>query len=93
MVDLAERMAIVEALDIVDQVVEDVSSDKLVMWRLLHFDVLFKGDDWRGTPAGERLEAGMTSVGARVEYFPYTERTSSTVIRGRLNERVDGGTA
>jgi glycerol-3-phosphate cytidylyltransferase len=86
-------MAIVSALEVVDQVVEDVSSDKLVMWQLLHFDVIFKGDDWQGTPVGDRLETGMASVGARVEYFPYTERTSSTVIRGLLSERAEGDCA
>lgn len=84
MVPLAERMAVVGAVDVVDEVVEDLSSDKLVMWRLLHFDVIFKGDDWRGTPAGDRLETAMASVGVRVHYFSYTSRTSSTALRRRL---------
>ena len=71
-VPLEERLAIVGAVSFVDEAVVDLSSDKLVMWELLHFDVLFKGDDWLGTPKGERLEAAMASVGARVAYFPYT---------------------
>jgi glycerol-3-phosphate cytidylyltransferase len=54
------------------------------MWQRLHFDVVFKGDDWKGTAKGDRLEAGMASVGARVVYFPYTRDTSSTAIRQLL---------
>jgi glycerol-3-phosphate cytidylyltransferase len=80
-VPLAERLEIVAAMDCVDSAVEDVSADKVVMWEQLHFDVLFKGDDWKGTPKGDRLEAGMASVGARVVYFPYTVQTSSTMLR------------
>jgi glycerol-3-phosphate cytidylyltransferase len=80
-VPLAERLEIVAAMDCVDEAVPDVSSDKVVMWEQLHFDVLFKGDDWKGTPKGDRLEAGMASVGARIVYFPYTVQTSSTMLR------------
>lgn len=77
----AERMEIVGAMDIVDEVVADVSSDKFVMWQRLGFDVLFKGDDWKGTPKGDRLESSLGAVGVRVVYFPYTVHTSSTMLR------------
>ena len=77
----AERMEIVGAMGCVDEVVTDVSSDKTVMWHRLHFDVLFKGDDWKGTPKGDRLEAGLGELGVRVVYFPYTVHTSSTLLR------------
>lgn len=50
-------------------------------------DVLFKGDDWQGTPKGERLETEMASVGAAVHYFPYTAHTSSTALRQILAAR------
>ena len=81
MVPLAERLEIVASMAIVDRAVVDVSSDKLVMWRELGFDVLFKGDDWRGTPKGDKLEADLRSVGVELVYFPYTEHTSSTALR------------
>jgi glycerol-3-phosphate cytidylyltransferase len=83
-VPLAERLEVVRSMDLVDQAVTDLSSDKLVMWELLHFDLLFKGDDWKGTPSGDRLEATMNSVGVEVVYFPYTTRTSSTALRHQL---------
>ena len=87
MVPLRERMEVVAAMDIVDAVVVDFSSSKLAVWERVHFDVLFKGDDWQGTPKGNRLESEMASVGAEVHYFPYTAHTSSTALRQILATR------
>lgn len=91
-VPLAERMEIVAAMDIVDAVVVDSSSSKVAVWERLHFDVLFKGDDWQGSPKGDKLELEMASVGAAVHYFPYTAHTSSTALRQVLaTRRVESG--
>lgn len=84
----AERMELVAQLRFVDDVVTDSSSDKRVAWKAHPFDVLFKGDDWLGTPKGERLEAAMRQVGARVIYLPYTPSTSSTMLRQFLTTGV-----
>lgn len=86
-IPLAERLEVVAALDIVDEVTTDFSSNKLEVWRRVGFDVLFKGDDWRGTAKGDLLEADMASVGVSVRYFPYTVHTSSTLLRALLAER------
>ena len=86
-VPLADRMAVLGALGLVDDVVVDFSSSKLDAWQRVRFSVLFKGDDWLGTPKGARLEAEMASVGAEVHYFPYTEHTSSTALRRILANR------
>lgn len=86
-VPLPERMDVVASLDLVDEVVVDYSTDKLDVWRRVGFDVLFKGDDWRGTPKGDRLELQMATVGVRVCYFPYTAHTSSTKLRAMINSR------
>lgn len=83
-----ERMEIVQNLRFVDGVVPDVSRDKRIAWRAHPFTVLFKGDDWLGTPKGERLEAEMAEVGARVAYLPYTPSTSSTMLRRYLSGAV-----
>lgn len=85
-VPLAERVELVAQLDLVDEVVTDFSSNKLLVWERLHFDVLFKGDDWRGTAKGDRLESDMASVGVEVCYFPYTIHTSSSQLRAMLAE-------
>lgn len=87
MVPIEERMQVVAAMDIVDAVVVDFSTSKLDVWDRLHFDVLFKGDDWKGTSKGTQLETEMLSVGASVHYFPYTAHTSSTALRQILAGR------
>ncbi len=86
-VPFAERCEVVASMAIVDEVVADFSSDKLEVWERVGFDVLFKGDDWRGTPKGDKLERDMASAGVEVSYFPYTAHTSSTLLRKLLAER------
>lgn len=88
MVPLDERLAVVEAIDLVDEVVIDYGGNKADVWRRVPFDVLFKGDDWKGTPKGERLERNMAEVGVRVQYFPYTMHTSSTALREMIATRA-----
>ncbi|MBO3100547.1 adenylyltransferase/cytidyltransferase family protein [Cellulomonas fengjieae] len=83
-----ERMELVASLRFVDDVVSDFSQDKRVAWHAHPFDVLFKGDDWKGTPKGERLEAEMAELGAQVVYLPYTASTSSTMLRQFLTVGV-----
>jgi len=83
-VPLAERMEIVRNLRCVDQVHAEVVPDKLDTWREIGFDVIFKGDDWRGTAKGRRLERDFAAVGVAVHYFPYTVHTSSTALRRAL---------
>ncbi len=83
-VPLAERMEIVAHIAYVDQVHAETVPDKLETWKQLHFDVFFKGDDWRGTPKGVELERRFAEVGVEVVYFPYTAHTSSTALRRAL---------
>ena len=87
-VPLAERMAMVAALRMVDSVVPDYDQDKRLAWKRSPFDVLFKGTDWQGTDKGRRLEAEMAEVGASVIYLPYTPTTSSTMLRRTLVQEV-----
>lgn len=83
-VPLAERLAIVASNRYVDQAYAATTSDKVEIWRELRFDVLFKGDDWRGTEMGRRLESDFASLGVEILYFPYTASISSTALRRTL---------
>jgi glycerol-3-phosphate cytidylyltransferase len=85
-VPLAERLEIVQSVRFVDQAIAEDVPDKMDMWRLLQFHRFFKGDDWRGTEKGERLEREFGEVGVEVVYFPYTISTSSTQLRRALDE-------
>ncbi|MCZ2858116.1 adenylyltransferase/cytidyltransferase family protein [Blastococcus sp. VKM Ac-2987] len=83
-IPLAERMEIVRSLRFVDDVHAEVVPDKVDTWREVGFDVIFKGDDWRGTAKGDKLERDFAAVGVRVHYFPYTMHTSSSILRRAL---------
>ena len=89
-IPLAERLEIVSHIDVVDEAVAEVVPDKLQTWRDVGFDVFFKGDDWRGTREGLRLEREFAAVGVEVVYFPYTLSTSSTQLRRALDSLVAG---
>ncbi|MEO6503124.1 MAG: adenylyltransferase/cytidyltransferase family protein [Jatrophihabitantaceae bacterium] len=86
-IPLAERLEIVSSIRYVDEAVEE-SVPKLEMWERLHFDVIIKGDDWRGTDKGNRLEREFAGVGVEVFYLPYTVHTSSTILRQALNIEI-----
>ncbi len=79
-----ERIAIVEAIRYVDEVVPQYDRDKYAAWQRLHFDRMFVGDDWKGTSLFEELEKQFVEVGVEIVYFPYTKGTSSTTLRDRL---------
>jgi len=83
-VPLGERLEIVRAIGFVDEAVAETVPDKLDTWRTIGFDVFFKGDDWRGTARGAKLEREFAEVGVDVVYFPYTVHTSSTALRRAL---------
>lgn len=84
-IPLEERLEIVRAIRFVDEAVAETVPEKLDMWDELQFDVLFKGDDWQGTPKGAKLERDMAAVGVEVVYLPYTVHTSSTILRQALD--------
>ncbi|MFW6690055.1 adenylyltransferase/cytidyltransferase family protein [Streptomyces sp. MAR4 CNX-425] len=88
-VPLVERLEIVRSIRHVDAAFVETVPDKLETWEQVRFDVIFKGDDWRGTPKGDKLEADFRSVGVEVVYFPYTVHTSSTQLRRAL-DALDG---
>lgn len=83
-VPTGERAEIVQHINFVDQVYVERDPDKMHAWNELHFTHFFKGDDWRGTPKGELLEARFAQVGVETVYFPYTAHTSSTALRKAL---------
>jgi len=83
-VPFLERMEIVQNLRYVDDVVPQASMDKLEAWQNLKFDVMFVGDDWRGSTAWTALEQQFSQVGVSIVYFPYTPHTSSTILRRRV---------
>lgn len=79
-----ERVEIVRHIDFVDEAVEQDTMDKFSAWEKHKFHRMFVGDDWKGTPQWDKLEAQFASVSVEIVYFPYTAHTSSTMIREKL---------
>src|SRR5664279_3192192 len=67
-IPLEERLAIVSHISYVDRAVAEVVPDKLEPWESVRFNVLFKGDDWRGTAKGEKLERAFAASTARARH-------------------------
>lgn len=81
-----QRAAIVAAIRYVDQVVPQDSMDKMQMWEKVHYDVMFHGDEWKGTDLYNKYEAELAAVGAVIEFLPHTKGISSTSLRLMIKE-------
>lgn len=84
-IPLAERVEIVNSIGFVDRVFPETVADKMAIWDEIRFNTYFKGDDWRGTERGRRLERDFAERQVAVVYFPYTIHTSSTTLRQALD--------
>ncbi len=84
-----ERAAIVEALRYVDKVVPQTDKNKLGAWEKYHFDKMFVGSDWKGTPQWERFEEQLAPLGVEIVYLPHTDGISSTQLTGVIKDILD----
>ncbi|MDY4077584.1 MAG: adenylyltransferase/cytidyltransferase family protein [Clostridium sp.] len=81
-----ERVEIVKAIRYVDKVVAQENMNKMEAWQKYKFNIMFVGDDWKGTEKWENYEKEFEKVGVKIQYFPYTKGTSSTLINQVLLE-------
>lgn len=79
-----ERIDIVEAIEYVDKVVKQTNRDKFAAWEKLNFDVMFVGDDWKGSMLFNELEEKFKQVGVDIVYLSYTKGTSSTILKRKI---------
>ena len=75
-----ERIAIVEAIKYVDEVVPQTTMDKMEVWKQLKFDVMFHGSDWKGSDMYNHIIEKFNNVGVKVIFLPHTEGVSSTLL-------------
>ncbi len=85
-VPYAERAAIVAAIKYVDEVVPQITMDKTEYLKHRHFDVMFHGDEWKGTELYNNYEKEFAKYGARIEYLSHTEGISSSMLRGIIKK-------
>ncbi|MBR4710785.1 MAG: SDR family NAD(P)-dependent oxidoreductase [Clostridia bacterium] len=86
-IPLEERKAIVAACRYVDKVVDSGAEDSDA-WDQWHYDKLFVGSDYKGTPRFQRYEEYFADKGVEIVYFPYTQSTSSTQIRKAVLQKT-----
>jgi glycerol-3-phosphate cytidylyltransferase len=79
-----ERIEIVEGIKFVDMVVPQTNRDKFSAWEMLKFDVMFVGDDWKGSNLFNEVEKRFNEVGVEIIYFPYTPGVSSTLVKLKI---------
>ena len=85
-----ERKAIVEAIRYVDRVVPQEDRDKIGAFNKYKFDVIFVGDDWKGSSVFNEVDEYMKKNGGLgVEYIPYTKNISSTILRETIAENKE----
>lgn len=84
-----ERVAIVEAIKYVDQVVPQTTMDKMDAYNKLKFDVLFHGSDWKGSTMYDKIIKEFSEVGVDVVFLPHTDGVSSTMLSEVLSQMYD----
>ena len=86
-----DRMRILAALRCVDEVIPvsiEETEDKMVLIRNHPFDVLFSGDDWKGTPRYIKTEKQFAKYGAKIEYLPYTKGISTSQLKTWITQQA-----
>ncbi|WP_338801910.1 adenylyltransferase/cytidyltransferase family protein [Pseudomonas sp. RSB 5.4] len=83
-IPLVERLEIVRNVRHVDAAYPAFTNDKVAIWKDLRFNVIFKGDDWKGTEKGNQLERRFDVLGVEIVYLPYGQITSSSTLRRTL---------
>ena len=84
-----DRVRILEALKVVDRaelVTIEETNDKILAIEKFHFDVLFSGDDGKGSERYQKTEEQFKKYGAFIEYFPYTQGISTTQIKEKIKK-------
>ena len=79
-----DRKRIIESVRGVDRVEINRFRDKLKLWEMYHFDVIFIGDDWKGTDRWNNFEKVLAEINVDVVYVPYTKGISTTEIREKI---------
>lgn len=79
-----ERVQMIEGCKYVDKVVTQHNMDKIESCLKYKADVVFVGDDWKGSKTWVDLEKELLEKGIELIYLPYTKNVSSTQIIERV---------
>lgn len=83
---LQMRMHAIEKLEDVDEVVIQSTMDKIEAYQKYHFNVVFVGDDWKGTEKWNGIKKKFDTIGVEIVFFPYTPNISSSMLRETIRK-------
>lgn len=85
-----ERLEMVRACKYVDEAVKIpfLYCDTADAYRKFRFDVQFSGSDYEHSTTWLNKQAFLRSRGSEMVFFPYTESTSSTKIKGLIDKKL-----
>ena len=81
-----DRIEIIRSLKCVDKVIPVINRDKISQYLDIKYDILFVGDDWKGSEIFEELDIYLKSHNSKICYFSYTKDVSSSKFRTLLTE-------
>ena len=89
-VPFKERIEMVRSCRYVDEAVEIpyMYGGTEEAWKMHHFDVQFSGSDYVNDPGFAHYKKFLEDHGATLEFFPYTQSTSSTKIKELINRKL-----
>lgn len=87
-----DRARIVAALRCVDEVFiinTERTVDKVLAYNLRPYDVLFAGDDWKGTERFEKtvMDFKQNNINVEIVFFPYSQGVSTSKLRESLGRK------
>ena len=85
-----ERARIVNALKCVDEVhIIDTQTtiDKVAAYDMFKYDLLFVGDDWKGTERFIQTEEQIEKLklNIKIVFLPYTKEVSTSMLKNKIN--------
>ena len=84
----SDRKTIVENIKAVDYAFIADTLDKIEIHKLIKFDVIFIGDDWKGNDRWVKTEKELREKNVDLIFIPYTKGVSSTMLRNENENRI-----
>ena len=90
-VPFAERIEMIRACKYVDEAVEIPFgyAGTRDAFRKYHFDVQFSGSDYETDPNWLQEKSFLEKHGASMVFFPYTQGTSSTMLKAAIDKQIE----
>ena len=83
-----DRKSIIENIKCVDEAIIVNTRDKLEISKLVRFNKIFVGDDWKNNARWLSTVETMREKNIEVVFLPYTKDISSTILRTEKDNKV-----